>query len=61
MTKDYNRANVAHINGTIRGHDNIIEAQAININADILKNVLDRLDILETGIKAYIAEQERKK
>jgi hypothetical protein len=50
--KKYNRGDVVKIVGTMYGDANTTNAQAININAEILKQVLDRLDILEVGIEA---------
>ena len=49
--KKYKSKNVCHIEGCMNGYANIANARAINANAKILENVLDRLEVLEEKLR----------
>ena len=54
--KQYDSRDVVKIYGSIWNDNTRTVANALNINADILKQVIDRLDILEVGIDAKLRE-----
>jgi hypothetical protein len=58
MRKNYRSGNVATIEGCIWNDSTRTVARAVNINADILKNALDRIAELEKQIEFQEEEQK---
>ena len=57
MRKKYSKDDVVTISGTIWNDNTRTVANAVNINADILKNVLSRLEELEQKVKDHTSCQ----
>ncbi len=53
----YNRRHVLTVNRPYTDSGSATLANVVNVNAEILKEVLDRLDILEVGTKYRVLEE----
>ena len=58
--KKFKRGDVAEISGTMYGQANIINARAINHNAGVLMQALDRLEVLEDMMCSHESKEEEK-